>query len=217
MRSIVTVTTPAASTDLTTLANAKADLGIAGTDSDGQLAQLIRRASDTARAYLGRRLARVTVTETFRPETGPGPTMDWPDALPLTHWPDVSVASAAVDDDDGLAASEYEVDPETGLLYRLDAQGYRSRWEPFVKVVVSYTGGWLLPGDAGRTLPYDIEAGVLAEVRSLWYGRRDPSLRAVDIPGVQSETYWVPTGSDAESVGISPAAEAFLYKHRRIL
>ena len=77
-----------APTDLTTLADCKAWLGLASAGDDAVLAALITAISAAILADLGRGVLPATVTETL---DGGGVS------LPLRHWPVTSVAAVAVD------------------------------------------------------------------------------------------------------------------------
>ena len=170
---MLTVTRPAASHDLTTLAAVKTAMEVTGTDDDAFLAHLITRASDTIRAWCNRVFSVETVRETlrldrYRPE------------LVLIRFPVVSIASVTVGGT-ALDAADYEADSTHGVLYRLVARGKFMCW-PSDVVVVEYSAGYVLPGNDDRTLPHDIEAAALALVRSSYHIRdRDPSLKSVTL------------------------------------
>ena len=92
-----------------------------------------------------------------------------------------------------LAEGDWEVDPGNGLLYWLNGTGMATPWKFCTGLVVAYSGGWVMPGEEGRTLPPAIEAAAVAYCRSLLASRdRDPMLRSVEIPGVISRDYYSP-------------------------
>lgn len=201
--SILTVTTPAAVTDLTTLETVKAELGVAGAASDIVLARMIAQASGAAGAYCGRVFAREAVSETFRP---PGPQAD----LRLARWPVVSIASVT-EDGTALAAEDYELDAASGLLMRLSDDA-PTAWTA-AKIVVAYEAGYRLPGEAGRTLPADIERAVLDMVKAAWTGRtRDTTIQQESVPGVYSVTYSTDAASAAGT--LSPSVRDLLDPYR---
>jgi hypothetical protein len=101
VRSTVTVTVPAASTALTTLAAITAELGLGADVSTNTVQQMIARASRAISGFLGRPLARETVVETFRDVEG------WRMLL-LSRTPVSSIASVVVDGAT-LAPSDYEL------------------------------------------------------------------------------------------------------------
>ncbi len=185
MHSLLTVSTPASVTALTTLDRVKAELEISGTSSDVLLAAKIAEASSDIVAHLDRRLARETVTEMF-----------WgfrvnPEALILDRYPVVSIGSVTLDAV-VLDTSASRIDVDAGLLYRLADDGAPSKWCAGKQVEVAYTGGFLMPGQAGRDLPEALEAAAIELVQSFWTARgRDPLIRAEDVPGVGRTEYWV--------------------------
>lgn len=194
-RSLVTVTTPPAETNLTTVARVKQELGITNNLSDALLELKIAEASSDIEAHLSRTLSRATLTERF-----------WGDGcaeyFTLNRAPVASITSVTVDDA-LVDSSEYRLDVDTGVLYRLDSSGYSSFWSWCKDVVVVYAGGYLLPGESGRTLPPAIEAGALSLVQSFWFSRRrDATVKEEDIPGVMRTVYWV--GSIGQAGDLPP-------------
>lgn len=185
--SIISVTEAAASYSLTTLAAVKAEMKVTATDHrfDQLLEkQWIPQASAAVATYCGRVLALETVTETFRhvrcaPE------------LMLSRYPVASITSVEVNGT-AIAASEYEVESGSGLLYRLSSD-CRIEWDA-AKIVVAYAGGFSLP--AG--LPRDIERAVVLLVKFYRYTlARDPLVKRENIPGVIETEYWVTTEGGA--------------------
>lgn len=211
MRSLLAVTTPAAETALTTIARFRNEIGAHDVDAeeDALIAAKIDEASAAIDNWLRRTLAREVVSETFRLDPG-----EAPETLRLERWPVVSVASAA-EDGVTVAAAEYELDADAGLLHRLDASGYRNIWVAAKSIVVAYTAGYKMPAESGRTLPADLELAALMLVRSWWHGRaRDPLVRAESIPGLRDVTYWV---GGAGSGPLPPEVEALLGPYRRAM
>ena len=209
MRSILTVTAAATVTKLTTLERLKLELKIGNNDNDAILKAKIDEASSDISAALGFMVQRETVSETFWFENGDTA----PEYLLLDRVPVASIASVTVD---GLAvdAAQYRVDDQTGQLYRLDASGYPCHWYFCKDIVVAYTGGFLLPGEAGRNLPFGIEGGCIDLVTGYWMSRgRDPLVKSEDIPGVMSTEYWV--GSVGESGELPPNVMSKIAPYRR--
>jgi uncharacterized phiE125 gp8 family phage protein len=178
MRSVVEIVTPAASELLTTLARVKAELQITTGDNDEILEAKIAEASTDIQAAIGYRLPSEQVRETF-----------WHDddvslfkiALPrhgnpaqptlfLKRTPVSAIASVTVDDT-VLDPSEYRLDPDAGLIDRLSPDGFPCAWCFCKSVIVAYTGGYVLPGDTRRNLPYGIEGAVVALVSDYWASR----------------------------------------------
>lgn len=209
MRSIATVTTAATVTRLTTLATVKEELSITTSADDAVLGRKIDEATSEIEAHLGRSFRRETLTETVWGTDGCA------DYLVLARAPVVSVTSVTVDDV-LIAASEYRLDGEAGILHRLDASGYPSFWSWCKSIVIVYAAGYLLPGESGRTLPYALEAGALSLMASYWQSRgRDPMVKSEEVPGVQSVQYWV--GSVGESGDLPPDVVTKIAPFRRVL
>lgn len=221
----VTVVTPASTTLLTTVGRVQAELGLtAGEDTD-LLAGMIERASSAIARECRRVFGRETVTETL---DGSGSRL-----LALSRTPIVSVASVT-EDGVALAATEYAVeDAEAGALYRQDgwgrAGGYRM-WgtEAFssgyilpgsastLRYAVTYTGGYLLPPEAGANLPGAVEQACLETVKA-WYEARDGA--AGEVSSLQIGTLRVGYRAEAAPAvnGVLPArALALLRNERRI-
>lgn len=194
MRSILTVITPATNRRLTEVDTVKAVLGVTGATDDTLIGTLIDQMSAAAESYCNRVFAKETIEETFRHLAGL-------DFIILRRRPVVDIASITVD---GVALEEtqYEVDAEAGFLYRLDGSDCRVRWCAS-KVVISYDGGYVPPGDEGRTLPQDLEAGVIELIKVSYLSRkRDPGLKREFVPGVIDYEYFQ---ADA-TVGSLPTA-----------
>lgn len=222
--SILTVVTPADTQDLTTLAIVKDELGITDTSTDSLFSRWISECSEQIAAYLNRSFGQATVTETFRQPYIPhssfylmrSHSFPAPRQGPLTlrMWPVVSVTSVVEDDaveDDGTTPlavdpGDYELDPSAGQLWRL-LDDHPSYWYAG-KTVVTYVGGYALPGAA----PLRLQQACLLLLKHRWAARgRDPMLRQVSIPGIIERQYWVgPTsGSD-----MPPEVEALIESFR---
>lgn len=208
MRSIVTVASPASDTALTTLARVKLELDMTDSASDAILQDKIDEASDDIEAALGFRLVRESAVETFWHEQ-----YDMaPEKLVLDRTPVASIASVVVD---GIAidASSYRLDPHTGELFAL-CNGYPSVWIFWQSVVVTYDGGYIMPGQSNSTLPKGIEGACVALVSSFWAAKgRDTTLRSEEIPDLISNTYWV--GAVGEAGELPPDVVARLAPFRR--
>ena len=139
--------------DLTTLANAKAWAGIATTNSDVIISQLITRVSQVARSYCGRpSFLSTTYTESY---DGTGDV-----TLPLRNWPVTSVASLSINErliqpaGSGWAGFTFDqwdgFSPGSPAFLQLRGgrflEGQRN-------VAVTYTAGYLLTGEAQTVDP----------------------------------------------------------------
>lgn len=211
MRSILSVTTAATETKLTTLDRVKAELSISGNDNDLILNAKIDEASSDAEASLGFVVPRATVSETFWHSE----PMEFIEYIVLNRAPVTSIDSIVIDDV-AIDSSLYRLDADLGLLYALNATGFPWFWYFHKSIVVNYTGGYLLPGQANRDLPVGIEGAVVDMVQSFWLAKgRDPLLKRVDIPGLVSREWWV--GSVGEAGELPPGIVTKLAPFRRAL
>jgi hypothetical protein len=209
MRSIVTVTTPATVERLTTVARIQAELGITG--SDAEIETAIDEASSRIEAELGYHLALESVIESFRPEhryeTGP---------IVLERTPVVEIESIT-SDATALVAGAWEVHPLTGVLQWISGSGTSTPWTFCNELSVAYSGGWVMPGEEGRTLPPAIEAAAVAYVGTMWSSRqRDPMIRSMEIPGVVSYDYHSPSRAGGEGSLLPPGVATMLAPFKRL-
>lgn len=209
---MLTVSTPATVTDLTTLDRVKSDLQITGSSEDDYLRGQIAAVTDLIVRHLGivpagasRTLARETLVETLRPD-------QMRERILLSRFPVVSIDSITEDDE---AVAEYEIeDAASGIVRRLDEDGDRSCWVAG-KIIATYTAGWVMPGQPGADLPAAIEAAAVELVGSFRSARsRDPLVRQESVPGVADVSYWVQ--SPAEAGELPPAVVTKLAPYRRI-
>lgn len=203
MPGILQIQTPAASTKLTTVATAKAELNVTSTTDDTYIGTLIDRASAVVAGFIGNALGQQTAIETFRfgwsPGMGPAAQTVAPYGTPLTvqrkplvlQLPNVVSITSIVENGTTLdpMAPDYEFEAEAALVWRMQ-DGIRSFWN-VPTVVVTYVAGWVLPNDGGtRTLPFDIEEVTLALVRSAYFARgRDPNI-AMDMLDGDRTQFW---------------------------
>lgn len=211
MRSTAVVTAAATYRALTTLDRVKSELGISGSANDTLLTAKIKEASSDIEARC-RTFCRETIAVTFWPAAGATISVG---ALVLPRYPIVSVSSVL---EDGVAvdSAERRADPDSGMLYRLDADGYPALWSAAKSIVVTYVGGYTMPGEADYTLPPSLESACVDLVSSYWASRgRDPTVRAESVPGVLDTTYWV--GAVGEKGDLPPAVEAKIAPFRRLV
>jgi len=150
---MITVTTPANSTALTTLAAVKQMLKIEGTDEDLLLGSEIAAASASVSAYCHRTFAREGLSETVKGYGGP--------ILMLGRAPVARLGTILGNASDPITDAILE-NADAGLIYR------KRNWDNTIQLgwaitetprpgsedplyVVAYSAGYLLPGD-------DIEA-----------------------------------------------------------
>jgi len=197
---MLTVTVPAESNDLTTLAAVKAELGVTGNGDDARLSGYIKQASDAVVSFCNRVFAQETVSETLRLDQRR-------DELILSRYPVTALASI-VENGVTLATADYEVEADTGALRRLRDDGPWS-W-PQGKIVVVYTAGFVLPGATGRTLPQDIErAAIMLIGRYASVTPQDQLLRRETVEGIGSTELF-----QLGSSGVPPEVEALLSRYR---
>jgi hypothetical protein len=203
MRSVVQIVTPASSELLTTLVRVKGELNITTKANDEILEAKIAEASSDIQAAMGYRLPSEGVLETFwHDEVTPLPrAVHWGNpaqtTLFLSRTPVSTIRSVTVDDA-VLDPSDYLLDAKAGTLDRFSS-GFPCEWHFCKSMVVDYTGGFVLPGNPGRTLEAGIEGAVVALVADYWASRgRDPTLMSENIPGVRDVRYWVGAVGDPE-------------------
>lgn len=202
MRSILTIVTATDTYDLTLRQTVKDELGLTNGSKDSLIDRYIDVASSAIPAYLNRVLAQETVSETIR-------DFCHAQALPLKRTPVTDIDSVTVDGA-ALAASEYEVDPDSGLLYRLSGNS-QVCWSGSV-VVVQYTGGYELL----ETLPNEIEEAAIWLAKGMYYARaRDPKVKSEEVPDVGTFEYWVGPMPGQSDYGFPPEVISMLAPHRR--
>jgi uncharacterized phiE125 gp8 family phage protein len=209
MNSIATITAAATVTKLVTLDRVKLELGITGSANDTLLNAKIDEATSDIEAHTGRTFRRETFSETFWGDTA------CQGFLILARAPVSSITSVTLDDV-SVDSDEYRLDPDTGQLFRLDANGYPCIWWWCKSVVVVYSAGFLLPGETGRTLPPSLESAAIDLVTSYWVNKgRDQTIKAEDVPGLGRVDYWV--GAVGESGELPPNVVAKISPFRRVV
>lgn len=191
---VTTIVTPAASIALVSLADVKADLGLAATDDDALLTSWIGRVSSAIAQYCNRTLAVETVRDDVWFERDPYPWQVPGGVSPLylSRWPVVASPAAVVTvlDTVLVADDDYRLDAARGQIIRLDGRGMPAAWSS-VPTSITYAAGFAV-------IPPDIQDAAIRLVKGRWFARqRDPLLKREDIPGVRSAEYWVDTGAAA--------------------
>lgn len=162
-----TLTPPAP--DLVSMLEALEYLGIPVAEQDLALAGYISRASAAIVSDLGYNPNRGVYRQTV--ETTHGLS-----ALPLSRLPIMSVTAVTLNGDP-LDPTGYQVEPEAGLLIRINA-GLSRRWEPRSLVTVEYAAGF-------DPLPADLKAATLKLIEADWTQRgKDPSLKSIGIGSI---------------------------------
>lgn len=224
------ITAQPATTQLCTLDAVKDELRITDASDNRYLTKQIDVASAMVAKYCNRQLASVALTETFRLTRIGGSFVDpaWNvgggtprllGAAVLEIWPLTAIsaithgdASLDCSQSGGLVSTDYEIDTNTGELIRLindSPSGWSAR-----KLVVSYTAGYKLPNDMGRTLPFDIERAAVVTVSDLYNARgRDSTLRSTSIVDVGADAFRDPQPGLG---GLSQQVASLLEPYRRI-
>ena len=182
------VTTPASSRSLLSQAELRAAIGVTDNSQDtalatigARVAAMISGACRVARSgQYEPTLLSETITETFRL------TKHKECLIPARRfaW---QVNSLSID---GVAQTtdDYELEPNTGLIYRLSDDA-RVCW-PCGKIVAVYKAGF-------PAVPEDLKLAASKLVSELYtVGTRDPNLRRVKIEGVSEREYWIPPTKD---------------------
>lgn len=187
IKPILTVTAAASSYNLVTRTELKTYLGISGSSEDTALDTWIAQASGAIASYCNRVFPQETVSEQFRMVRG--------EAIILGRYPVVSITSVTEDGTVLVNLTDYEVDKDTGLLYRV-SDDLLVFWCAY-KVTVVYVTGF-------ATIPDDVKRACMETVRYFRsQSSRDPTLRSLEIPDVSTETYWVGT-MPSSAMGLPP-------------
>jgi hypothetical protein len=172
----LTVTTPAAALDLTTIETVRGELNLPDNAHDERLKTLITQASDVVARYCNRTFGNETVTETFRLDVSQL-------EIVLSRFPVISITSIT-ENGTALTPSDYELDAPRGIITRLhnDRPCFWSRW----KIVVVYSAGF----DLLDHLPHGVERAAIQLVKS-WFlgGTRDPLLRSESVNEIGTTSY----------------------------
>jgi hypothetical protein len=195
---MLTIVTPAPARLLTTRETLKLRLKFDEDPEEEILDALALEASDMIATHCDRVFGKETVREQFRLECH----LDGP--LILARRPVVSIV-AVTEAGTALAATDYEIDKDKGLLTRLSGDE-PACWRSG-KILVDYSGGWILPGWSGQTrnLPADVESACIELVKMLLFSaERDPFVEREASPGVADITYGAGAGSASLVAGGLP-------------
>ena len=205
---ITTVKTAAASIDLTSLLNVRADLNLPDADPtiDIYLSRIITQISGGMQSECNRTFAYQVYKDTVRPGRDTGAGIDTsPEYIPTARIPLVSVASIIEDGTTLVVDTDYEVDVANSRVYRLNSSGNLCKWRGN-KIVIEYGSGWTLPSAlvSGpnpllQSAP-ELEAACIDMVKARYIARdRDPFLKSDTVEGVGSQTFWIPDVSPGKS------------------
>ena len=194
---ISTVVTPAADTDLTTLATVKTELEIQRTRNDAWLSRAISVGSTAIQNYCNRMFAQQTIQDQFwfARNSWPRIVRDEIAPLQLTAWPTISIVSVVetiagivttLGDRDRLPARRRArpTDPPEPL-------GNPCHWYSS-PVVAVYNAGY-------AAIPADLDEAAVMLVKMRWFGRhRDPLIRSQNAVGAYEASYVMGTGPGGE-------------------
>jgi len=189
VRVTTTIVTPASTYDLVTLAIAKEELGVTGSDRDAQIRRYIASSSAAVAQYCSRVFPVETVADTFEIERA-RLQFGGEASLQASRWPIGTITSLVEAGTALIRDVDYKVDETSGLFYRLAISGLSTTWSSS-PIVLTYVGGY-------ASIPADIQDAAVRMIRSRWFAKdRDPLARSESIPGVRDVTFWVPTGDEA--------------------
>lgn len=214
------VSTPATSKRLTSVSRVKQSLGITDTSQDALITELIERVSREVVAYLRipaaddateATLGRESYVETIRDVSGDYEVF-------LTRRP---LSLVLYVEEDGVALEgdvDYQVNMSAGAIQRL-SNDELAPWSG-AKIVVTYDAGYLLPDNADRNLPYEIEEAAIYAISSRMQDLQpdgcDREVKSEAIPGVYSATYETSDARANTGNGMLPdRTRALLAAHRR--
>lgn len=217
---ITTVLTPAASYDLTDLATVKDELSLptADTSKDCFLSRGITQVSAAIARYCNRVFPAETVSDLiylrgrpFSPHYAVTP-LGQPAPLQLTRWPVVSMTSVIETAADGttttlLEDTDYQLDPATGWLFRLDCtSGMLRNWFT-ASVTAQYEAGY-------AAIPDDVVDACLRLVTLRFKARgRDPSLMEQTTQELGTQRFWVGP-APGQNGAMPPEIEALVDRYR---
>ena len=202
MASILTIVTAATVRALTTRDAVKGDLSLSGSGDDAWIDAQILAVSASIEAWCGRVFARETVAETWR---------NFCQEMVILDRAPVASITTVIEDDVTLAASDYDLDAQKGVIYRLS--GDCRTWWRAQKLVVTYAGGFLLPSQVGANLPADIERACRLAVVSAFQQRgRDVMIRSESDTNIGSVSYLDPRGG---TEALPPQVAGMLAPYKR--
>lgn len=209
----VTVTTAAEHTNLTTIPDVKAALGVSSSRFDKTIERLIEAATNAIEEFVMHVYARQTYSETLAGSAHP--------VLLVTHVPIVGTPTVVCD---SSPITDFIVqDAEAGSLYRelgwavrawvgWDTEPRERQGTSQLNYTITYEAGYIMPGEEDRDLPKQIEQACVETVVAWYRGqRRDPAVKSKKV-GDLALTY-----GDAASgaLGLPATARALLSRRVR--
>lgn len=199
---MLTVLTPATATRLTTVSTVRARYGITDGDAaDAVIEGLIDTASQMAVDFTSRTFGRELVKQT---------NLIWRSCSSILLERSPATVTEVRESGEVLSSDGYYLDPDRNVLARLTGDVITS-WGGLVEI--TYSAGWLLPGQEGANLPATIEHAVLLLIGAMWSAQqRDPLVKSESVDGVSRTDYWVPGATTRLP---DPQAELLLQPYRR--
>lgn len=196
---MLTIITPSASEALVTVDRVKNELSLTGEDVDARIEDLIEEASSLLAAYCNRDgFGAEDVRQTERISRGAERIF-----LERNVEPEITLITVG---DAELAPTDYEVDGS--FLYRLSGDA-RICWAAG-KVVIDYSAGFELPGEA----PVALSRAALDLVVGMYRGTgRDTGVRSEQVEGVGQTTYF---DTKAGQIPLSADRVAALARYRLV-
>jgi hypothetical protein len=203
------VIVPADNLMLITLDQAKAALGIdpADTSQDAAIQQEIATISAAVESYCERTFTRQTYRDQIRSAYDwlaagqPLETRQWPIPLDDGGLPVLTVT----EDGTLLDPALWEVDIDTGSIYRLDTSAMIYSWTGRV-IVIDYDAGY-------DVIPADVTGATLEYFTARWASRgRDPALRRENIPDVIQQDWY----TDATTPSMSSTVRDWLDGYKKV-
>lgn len=210
---ISTVTTQAQSRDLTTLSTVKAELNLTTTDAarDAVLSRYITEASAAVANFCNREFVVEVIKDRFYPsrEVPLQSIVGGVDPIQLSRWPVTTLTSIKENGETLVEDDDFILDDARGLLFRLDANAYPTRWGAY-PIVAEYSAGY-------AAIPSDVSDAVIRTVSGRYYARgRDPLLKHEAVPGVWEADYWISAGKDDAGGGnLPPGVQSILDNYRQ--
>lgn len=123
-------------------------------------------------------------------------------------------------DGDTIPSADYEIyDANAGIIFNLVEPWEKASRNNGLRYIVTYSGGYKLPGDADRNLPMDIELAASLLAKDIFLSRADnASLKKKAIPQVISLEYYGNMGTKGESEAMLRARSLLKpYRRRSVL
>ena len=210
MHTSVDIISPAVCMDLTVLAAAKAELGIATADTskDAQIAVLIKQASSIIAAYCDSVFGQETVEQTFWSDH----PSEWASSFMLARDRVTDVLSVEIDGT-VLDPVEYRLATD-GYLHRVNfIAGGSCHWTWTQEAIITYTAGYALLD----SLPYGIERATLSLIKDYYFAiGGDPQIRSEEIPGVRTVTYSNSVVGGSGTGSLPPEVTSLLWPYKRL-